>query len=64
MMSKIWTNGDAIILLSKKIVEKGNFSFHNVFKSCLWLMHQTEYQWSKGLRLQEQGLSDKRLNPV
>ena len=29
MMSKIWTNGDTIICLSRK---------HNVFKSCLLLM--------------------------
>ena len=25
------------------------FFFHNVFKSCLLLMHQNEYLWSKGL---------------
>ena len=28
------------------------------------LMRQNEYLWSKGLRLQEQGLSDKKLNPA
>ena len=28
-----------------------NFSFsHNVFKSCLLLMRQNEYLWSKGLK--------------
>ena len=56
-MSKIWTNGDTIIILSKKTLwekEKmlftSNFSFaHNVFKSCLMLICQNEYQWSKGL---------------
>ena len=56
--------------LVEEIVEKGeivvmsDFSFHSVFKSCLLLMRQNEYLWSKALRLQEQGLSDKRLNPV
>ena len=40
MMSKIWTNGDTIIRLSRK---------H--FKSCLVLMRQNEYLWSKGLML-------------
>ena len=55
----------------EKNVEKGVIpryghflSFNNVFKSCLLLMRQNEYLWSKGLRLQDQGLSDKRLNPV
>ena len=29
---------------------KSNFSFsHNIFKSCLLLMRQHEYLWSKGL---------------
>ena len=29
---------------------KSNFSFsHNVFKSCLLLMRQNEYLWSRGL---------------
>ena len=42
----------------KNIVGKGeialtsNFSFsYNVFKSCLLLIRQNEYRWSKGLKL-------------
>ena len=42
MMAKIWTNGDTVICLGRKIVGKGeiartsSFSFsHNVFKSSL-----------------------------
>ena len=69
MMSKIWTDEDTIIRLSRKHCWKGrNCSLwaispsHNVFKSCLLLMRQNDYLWSKGLRLQEQGLFDKRLN--
>ena len=47
------------------IARYGHFlSLNNVFKSCLLLMRQNEYLWSKGLRLQDQGLSDKRLNPA
>ena len=35
----------------EKLLVTSNFSFsHNVFKSCLLLMHQNEYLWSKGLR--------------
>ena len=35
----------------EKLLITSNFSFfHNVFKSCLLLMHQNEYLWSKGLR--------------
>ena len=34
----------------KKLLVTSNFSFpHNVFKSCLVLMHQNEYLWSKKL---------------
>ena len=57
MMSKIWTNGDTVNLIElntwwekKKLLVTSNFSFsHNVFKSCLFLMHQNQYRWSKGL---------------
>ena len=56
-MSKTWTNGDTIILFSRKHCAKkekllitSNFSFsHNVFNTCLLLMRQNEYLWSKGL---------------
>ena len=35
----------------EKLLVTSNFSFiHNVFKSCLSLMHQNKYLWSKGLR--------------
>ena len=39
----------------EKLLVTSNFSFsHNVFKSCLFLMRQNEYLWSKGLKeLQE-----------
>ena len=53
MISKIWTNGDTIIWLKtlwekEKFLQTRNFSFsHNVFKSCLLLMCQNEYLWSK-----------------
>ena len=58
-MSKIWTNEDTIFWLStkhcgeeEKMLVMSNFSYsHNVFKSCLLLMHQSEYLWSKGLTL-------------
>ena len=34
----------------EKLLVMSNFSFsHNVFKSCLLLMCQNEYLWSKGL---------------
>ena len=34
----------------EKLLVTSNFSFsHNVFKSCLLLMRQNEYLWSKGL---------------
>ena len=57
MMSKIWTNRDAVILIEwktlcekEKLLVTSNFFFsHNVYKSCLLLMHQNEYLWSKGL---------------
>ena len=56
-MSKIWTNEDTVILLSRKHCGKRRncslranfFFFHNVFKSCQLLMRQNEYLWSKGL---------------
>ena len=49
MMSKIWTNGDTIIWLSRKHCGKSNFSFsHNLFSSCLLMMRQNENLWSKG----------------
>ena len=63
MMPKIWTNGvqlsdcgenivrKAEIACHKKLLVTSNFLFtHNVFKSCLLLMRQNEYLWSKGLR--------------
>ena len=61
MISTIWTNGDTIIWLSrihcgKKeiLLVMSNFSFsHNVFKSCVLLMCQNEYLWSKGLTLSQ-----------
>ena len=35
----------------KKLLVTSNLSFsHNVFKSCLLLMCQNEYLWSKGLK--------------
>ena len=35
----------------EKLLVTSNFFFsHNVFKSCLLLMRQNEYLWSKGLR--------------
>ena len=36
----------------EKLLVTSNFSFsHNVFKSCLLLMRQTQYLWSKGLKI-------------
>ena len=35
--------------VNEKLLITSNFFSHNVFKSCLLLMHQTEYLWSKGL---------------
>ena len=36
----------------EKLLIMSNFSFsHNVLKSCLLLMRQNEYLWSKGLTL-------------
>ena len=56
MISKIWTNKDQLSNELKTLWEKekllvtSNLSFsHNVFKSCLLLMRQNEYLWSKGL---------------
>ena len=57
-MSKIWTNGGYNYLIEwntlwekEKLLVTSNFSvFHNVFKSCLLLMCQNEYLWSKELR--------------
>ena len=47
----------------ENIVRKGEIAcykqfsfFHNVFKSCLLLMHQNEYLWSKGLSRQTNNL--------
>ena len=38
----------------EKLLVMSNFSFsHNVFKSCLLLMRQNEYLWSKGLTLSQ-----------
>ena len=35
----------------EKLLVTSNFFFtHNVFKSCLLLMRQNEYLWSKGLK--------------
>ena len=35
----------------EKLLVTSNFSFsHNVFKTCLVLMRQNEYLWSKGLK--------------
>ena len=40
----------------EKLLVTSNFSFsHNVFKNCLWLMHQNEYLWSKGLMKTKEG---------
>ena len=57
MMSKIWINGVQLSDQVEKIVGKAEIAFmsnfffsHNVFKSCLLLMHQNEYLRSKGLR--------------
>ena len=37
----------------EKLLVTSNFSFpHNVFKSCLLLICQNEYLWSKGLILE------------
>ena len=39
-----------ILLEKEKLLITSNFAFsHNVFKSCLLLMRQNEYLWSKGL---------------
>ena len=57
MMSKICTNGDTISdsvenIVGKELLLMSNFFFSlNVFKSCLLLMFQNEYLWSKGLTL-------------
>ena len=38
------------LLEKEKLLVTSNFFFsHNVFKSCLLLMRQNEYLWSKGL---------------
>ena len=59
MMSKIWTNEDTIIWLSRKHCGKRRncwlraiSSFPTMFflfPQCLLLMHQNGYLWSKGL---------------
>ena len=61
MKSKIWTNREQLSNRVESIVEKeeialtSNFFFsHNVFKSCLFVMCQNEYLWSKGLSLSNQ----------
>ena len=42
----------------EKLLVTNNFSFsHNVFKSCLLVMHQTEYVWSKGITLHQTNLA-------
>ena len=39
------------LLEKEKLLVTSNFFFsHNVFKSCLLLMRQNDYLWSKGLR--------------
>ena len=65
LMSKIWTNGDTIIWLSRKHYKHvtSSFSFSlNAFKSCLLLMLQNEYLWSKRLIDTFQLLSTASLN--
>ena len=51
MMSKIWTDGDTTIWLSRKHCGKRrNFFFsHNVYRSCLLLIRENEYLWGNGL---------------
>ena len=56
VVSKEWTNGDTVISRVENIVGKGEIARYeqfffsvNVFKSCLLLMCQNEYLWSKGL---------------
>ena len=63
MMSKFGEMGIQLYLIEwktwwekEKLFVTSNFSFcHNVFKSCLLLMHQNEYIWSKGLNDQSCG---------
>ena len=46
-----WFTSILTLYLDLPILGSSNFSFsHNVFKSCLLLMRQNEYLWSKGLR--------------
>ena len=54
--SKVWTNAVQLSDQVVNIVGKGKIACykqllfsHNVFKSCLLLMHQNKYLWSKGL---------------
>ena len=49
MMSKIWTYGDTIFYCGKSRNCSLQAISHDVFKSCLVLMHQNEYLLSKGL---------------
>ena len=46
-----WGHSYLINIVGKeKLLVMSNFSFsHNVFKSCLLLVRQNEYLWSKGL---------------
>ena len=46
----------------EKLLITSNISFSlNVFKSCLLLMHQNEYLWSKGLKKEIQIFPGKQL---
>ena len=44
--------GQKTLCEKEKLLVTNNFFFsHNVFKSCLLLIRQNEYDWSKGLKL-------------
>ena len=48
------------LLEKEKLLVTSNFSFsHNVFKSCLLLMRQNGYLWSKGLKKKTNDLDTK-----
>ena len=50
-VQKIQNDLTCYVLLVPRVTVTSSFSFfHNVFKSCLMLMCQNEYLWSKGLK--------------
>ena len=61
-MGNIYMIGYKTLLEKEKLLIKSNFYFsHNVFKSCLSLMRQSEYLWSKEL-IKKKVISSKNVS--